>query len=74
MNTQKDNLKNIEDLTIKLKKALQNIDAPTRTQLEDHNLQINGISMALMRVQIGIDNTLHDMQEKPKKPVISRVG
>ncbi|MBE9525331.1 MAG: hypothetical protein IME94_00010 [Proteobacteria bacterium] len=48
--------------------------APTRTQLEDHNLQINGISMALMRVQIGIDNTLHDMQEKPKKSVIGRVG
>jgi len=43
--------------------GIDGISIPThnRTQLEDHNLQINGISMALMRVQIGIDNTLHDM-------------
>jgi len=77
MNKQRDNLKNIEELTIKLNGALQNIDGPTRTQLEDHNLQINGFSMALQRVQIGIDRTLHDIQRKAKenkKPVVSRVA
>ncbi len=33
--------------------------------------------MALQRVQIGIDRTLHDTQEKPaehKKPVITKIA
>lgn len=71
---QRDNLKNIEDLTIKLNKALNKIDESTRVQLENHNLQIRGISMALLRVQIGIDNTLNDIKEQPKKPVIRRIS
>ncbi len=77
MNKQRENLKQIEDLTIKLNNALKNIDGPTRTKLEDHNLQVNGISMALQRVQIGIDRTLHDTHEKPaehKKPVITKIA
>jgi hypothetical protein len=77
MDRQKDNLKNIEELTIKLNGALQKIDEQTRIQLEDHNLQINGISMALQRVQIGVDRTLHDLQKKTgnkKKPVITTVA
>ena len=76
MDKQRDNLKNIEALTTKLNVALQQIDEKTRIKLEDHNLQVNGISMALQRVQIGIDKTLHDIQAKPaerKKPVITKV-
>ncbi len=74
---QMDNLQKIEELTVQLNKALNNIDGPTRTQLEAHNLQVSGISLSLLRVQIGIDNTLNDLQVKSttqKKPVISRVG
>ena len=76
MDKQRDNLKNIEALTTKLNVALQQIDEKTRIKLEDHNLQVNGISMALQRVQIGIDKTLRDIQTKPaerKKPVITKV-
>lgn len=77
MDKQRDNLKNIEELTIKLSSALRQIDEQTRINLEDHNLQVNGISMALQRVQIGIDKTLNDIKRKAKenkKPVVSRVG
>ncbi len=74
LDKQRDNLKNIEELTIKLNSALQKIDEQTRIKLEDHNLQVNGISMALQRVQIGIDRTLHGIQERTKKPVIARVS
>ena len=77
MDKQRDNLKNIEELTIKLSSALQKIDEQTRIKLEDHNLQVNGISMALQRVQIGIDRTLHDIQEKPterKQIMISKIS
>ena len=66
MDKQRDNLKNIEALTTKLNVALQQIDEKTRIKLEDHNLQVNGISMALQRVQIGIDKTLHDTNERTK--------
>lgn len=77
MDKQNNNLKNIEELTQKLSSALKKIDAQTRVKLEKHNLQINGISMALQRVQIGIDKTLNDTQEKykeHKKPLISKVS
>ena len=76
MGRQRDNLKNIEELSIKLNNALQSIDEQTRVKLEAHNLQVNGISMALQRVQIGIDKTLHDMPGKPaerKKVAISKI-
>lgn len=76
-NKQRDNLQKIEDLTVQLNNALQNIDGATRMQLEAHNLQVSGISLSLLRVQIGINNTLHDLKTKSterKKPVISRVG
>ena len=76
MDKQRENLRQIEDLSIKLNNALKNIDAPTRTKLENHNLQVNGISMALQRVQIGIDRTLHDTQDKSSehsKSVITKI-
>ena len=71
MGRQRDNLKNIEELSIKLNHALRSIDEQTRVKLEAHNLQVNGISMALQRVQIGVDKTLHDLSGKP---VISKIG
>ncbi len=77
LDKQRNNLKNIEELTIKLSSALLKIDEQTRIKLEDHNLQVNGISMALQRVQIGVDRTLHDIQGKPterKKPVITKIS
>ena len=78
MDRQRDNLKKIEELSIKLNSALQSIDEQTRVKLEAHNLQVSGISMALQRVQIGIDKTLHDTRGKQpvehKKAVISKVG
>ncbi len=77
MDRQRDNLKNIEELTIKLNYALQNIDEQTRTKLEANNLQVSGISLALQRVQIGIDKTLHDTRWKGKehkKTVVTRIS
>ncbi|MCU7799045.1 MAG: hypothetical protein KZQ70_02590 [gamma proteobacterium symbiont of Lucinoma myriamae] len=77
MDKQRDNLKKIEELTIKLNHALQNIDEPTKTKLEAHNLQVSGISMSLLRIQIGVDNTLNDTKrntiEKTKKTVITKI-
>ncbi len=73
---QRDNLKKIEELTIKLNSALQNIDEQTKTKLEAHNLQVSGISMSLLRVQIGVDNALNDIKRKSsehKKNVITKV-
>ncbi|MCU7939089.1 MAG: hypothetical protein KZQ64_06875 [gamma proteobacterium symbiont of Bathyaustriella thionipta] len=74
---QRDNLKHIEDLTIKLNNALNNIDGATKIKLEANNLQVSGISLALQRVQIGIDKTLHDTQRKNrnhKKAEISKIS
>lgn len=76
LDKQRDNLKKIEELTIKLNSALENMDEQTRTKLEAHNLQVNGISMSLLRVQIGVDNALNDIKRKSsknKKPVITKV-
>jgi len=45
--------------------------------LEAHHLQVNGISMALHRVQIGIDKALHGAQSKlinSKKAVITKIN
>ncbi|MCW8929942.1 MAG: hypothetical protein OQL19_06875 [Gammaproteobacteria bacterium] len=77
MDKQNSNLKYIEELTQKLNSALKKIDDPTRIKLEKHNLQVNGISMALQRVQIGIDRTLNDPQansKEYKKPIIAKVN
>ncbi len=60
MGNQRDNLKNIEALTIKLTHALKKIDESTRRNLEANNLVVSGISITLQRVQIGIDKTLND--------------
>lgn len=77
MDKQRDNLKKIEELSIKLNRALQNIDEHTKRKLEAHNLEVSGISMSLLRVQIGVDNTLNDIKRKAigtKKTVITKIS
>lgn len=72
INKQIDNLKAIENLAIELNTALHNIDESTKTKLENHNLQVGGISLSLQRVQIGIDRTLNDMKDSSKKLRITK--
>lgn len=70
-------LETIQDLTVRLNQALQNLDEQTKNNLEANNLQVNGISMALQRVQIGIDKTRNDPRWKAKdseKIKISRLS